>query len=158
MRIDETHIGDKGVKLSCQLRDPESGQTASLSGVVVRRSAVSVVPSILRVVRNEDGKLDAHVIVLNHAADRQSHDEGDPKEASPIAIEASLAGRKLRTRVTQAGKGFARVGIRIPEELISQLNELSKPQMSIQVYWGDRRMATKHKLLPVSTFQSVLAE
>ncbi|QDV63132.1 hypothetical protein Mal65_22740 [Crateriforma conspicua] len=158
LRIDEAHMGDEGVKLSYQLRDPESEQTASLSGVVVRRSALSIVPSILRIVRNEDGKLDAHVIVLNHAADRQSHDKGDPKEASPIAIEASLAGRKLRTRVTQAGKGFARVGIRIPEELISQFNESSTPQMSIQVDWGDRRMATKRTLLPVSTFQSVLAE
>jgi len=147
LTIDRSHIGNEPIRLAYHLKDKASGRTATIAGAVASRSAISIVPSLLRVVRNDEGILEANAMVLCHASARAEQVEGEASATVPVNLEVFLQGRRIKAKVSQSGSSFARVKIEIPADCEEKLREDLEPQIKFDVFWGEIRARAEKKLL-----------
>ncbi len=142
LSIDMSRVGPSATTLSCLLKDRVSGKSAGIRGVIATRSPISVLPSIVRFSRGDDGRLIGHAVVARLVVDR-AH-ETDAK--NPANVSARLLGTRLTIITRQATRSVARVSVQIPESLEERLAEESDARINWDVMWGSDRATSKSKV------------
>lgn len=142
LKIDPTKDTPGSIALVCRLTDTKSSKTAEIRGVFAERSAISVVPNLLRVSRDDVDRLVAHAIVARHDINEDTED----KHESIPQVNARLLDSELDIEITRVSRAVSRVRVKIPVAIEDRLSEDRDARVTWNIRWGKDRSVCETKL------------
>lgn len=142
LKIDHAKDVPESAAFICRLTDKHSSKTAEVRGVIALRSSIRVLPSLLRVSRENSDRLVAHAMVARH--NTEEVDE-EVRESIPL-VNARLLGSELVVETTRVSRAVSRASIKIPKSVEERLAEEPDAQVIWSIRWGKDRSMYETKL------------
>ncbi len=144
---DKFAVPKDGIVVPISLTDSVTHRHTDLICTVGHRQAVSILPAIIRLYRN-DNEVFGEALVSN----RVLQNVPESKHQVAPAITASIGGEAIEVRIDSVNKSMARVKICLKEEEFDKLlenRELSSLKISWHVSWGEQRATVVSQLLSI---------
>lgn len=142
-------IPSNGMHCGIVLTDRETNQRRVVAISSVKRPAIRVVPSTIRMRRDDKGRgWEGYGLVIRGNSTLLANDDIDGKTNDSVVANAAVKGTKLKIEVMQGGAFARRFRISLPDSRAQELDDTSQElNTKWDITWGSDRAGPSSRII-----------